>query len=124
MYCRRAGTSSRARWPAGSSEPGAMVDTVAAVAAVLLLTLITMATRVGGVWIMSYVKITPRIEAFLKYMAVSVLISIVVPTTLAAAPRIWMAVAAAAIVAIVTRSALSAMLVGAAVAAAMKNLGM
>ncbi|MBR1156699.1 AzlD family protein [Bradyrhizobium sp. JYMT SZCCT0428] len=101
-----------------------MVDTVAAVAAVLLLTLITMATRVGGVWIMSYVKITPRIEAFLKYMAVSVLIAIVVPTTLAAAPRIWMAVAAAAVVAAVTRSALSAMLVGAAVAAVVKNLGM
>ena len=101
-----------------------MVDTVAAVAAVLLLALITMATRVGGVWIMSYVKITPRIEAFLKYMAVSVLISIVVPATLASAPRIWIAVASAAIVAAVTRSALSAMLVGAAMAAAMKNLAM
>ena len=101
-----------------------MVDTVAAVAAVLLLTLITMATRVGGVWIMSYVEITPRIEAFLKYMAVSVLISIVVPATLAAAPRIWLAVAAAAIVAVVTRSALNAMLVGAAVAAVVKNVVM
>ena len=100
-----------------------MVDTVAAVAAVLLLTLITMATRLGGVWIMSYVEITPRIEAFLKYMAVSVLISIVVPTTLAAAPRIWLAVAAAAVVAVVTRSALSAMLVGAAVAAVVRSLG-
>ena len=101
-----------------------MVDAVAAVAAVLLLTLVTMATRVGGVWMMSYVEITPRIEAFLKYMAVSVLISIVVPTTLAAAPRIWIAVAAAGIVAAVTRSALGAMLVGAALAAAGKNLGM
>ena len=99
-----------------------MVDTVAAFAAVLLLTLVTMATRLGGVWIMSYVEITPRIEAFLKYMAVSVLISIVVPTTIAGAPRIWIAVAAAAIVAAVTRSALSAMLVGAALAAAVKNL--
>lgn len=99
-----------------------MADTVAAVAAVLLLTLVTMATRIGGVWIMSYVKITPRIEAFLKYMAVSVLISIVVPTTIAAAPRIWIAVAAAAIVAAITRSALSAMLVGAALAAVVKNL--
>ena len=101
-----------------------MVDTVAAVAAVLLLTLVTMATRLGGVWMMSYVEITPRIEAFLKYMAVSVLISIVVPATLAAAPRIWIAVAAAGIVAAVTRSALGAMLVGAALAAVGKNLGM
>jgi uncharacterized membrane protein len=100
-----------------------MVDTVAAIAAVLLLTAVTMATRIGGVWIMSYVDITPRIEAFLKYMAVSVLISIVVPTTIAAAPRIWIAVAAAGIVAAITRSALVAMLVGAALAAAVKNLG-
>jgi 4-azaleucine resistance transporter AzlC len=118
------GTSSPARLPAAWSEPGAMVDTVAAIAAVLLLTGVTMATRIGGVWIMSYVEITPRIEAFLKYMAVSVLISIVVPTTIAAAPRIWIAVAAATIVAAVTRSALSAMLVGAALAAVAKNLGM
>jgi uncharacterized membrane protein len=101
-----------------------MVDTVAAVTAVLLLTLVTMATRLGGVWMMSYVEITPRIEAFLKYMAVSVLISIVVPATLAAAPRIWIAVAAAGIVAAITRNALAAMLVGAALAALGKNLGM
>jgi len=101
-----------------------MVDTVAAVAAVLLLTLVTMATRLGGVWMMSHVEITPRIEAFLKYMAVSVLISIVVPTTLAAAPRIWIAVAAAGIVAAITRNALGAMLVGAALAAVVRYLGM
>ena len=100
-----------------------MVDTVAAIAAVLLLTGVTMATRIGGVWIMSYVEITPRIEAFLKYMAVSVLISIVVPTTIAAAPRIWIAVAAAGIVAAVTRNALSAMLVGAVLAAAVEEFG-
>jgi len=99
-----------------------MADTVAAVAAVLLLTLVTIATRVSGVWIMSHVEITPRIEAFLKYMAVSVLISIVVPATIAAAPRIWIAVAAAGIVAALTRSALTAMLVGAALAAAVRNL--
>ena len=47
-----------------------MVDTVAAIGAVLLLTFVTMATRLGGVWMMSHVEITPRIEAFLKYLAV------------------------------------------------------
>jgi uncharacterized membrane protein len=94
-----------------------MVDETAAVGAVLLLMLVTIATRVGGVWIMSYVKITARIEAFLKYMAVSVLISIVVPTTMAAAPRIWLAVGAAVIAMAATGSALSAMLIGTALAA-------
>jgi uncharacterized membrane protein len=98
-----------------------MVDTMAAIGAVLLLTLVTIATRVSGVWIMSYVDITPRIEAFLKYMAVSALVSIVVPITAAAPPRIWLAVAASALVSITTRSALGAMLAGVIVAALAKK---
>ncbi len=101
-----------------------MVEQSVAVGAVLLMTLVTVATRFSGVWIMSFVEITPRIEAFLKYLAVSVLISIVVPATLNASPRIWLAVGAAAIVMAVTRSALGAMLTGAALAAAARNLTM
>jgi uncharacterized membrane protein len=101
-----------------------MVEQSVAVGAVLLMTLVTVATRFSGVWIMSFVEITPRIEAFLKYLAVSVLISIVVPATLNASPRIWLAVGAAAIVMAVTRSALGAMLTGAALAAAARNFTM
>jgi uncharacterized membrane protein len=101
-----------------------MVSDATAVGAVLLLMLITMATRVGGVWIMSYVAITPRIEAFLKYMASGVLIAIVVPGTLSAAPRIWIAVLAAALVMVATRSALGAMLIGTALAAAGRWFGL
>jgi uncharacterized membrane protein len=101
-----------------------MVDSVAAVGAIALLTLVTMATRLGGVWIMSYVTISPRIEAFLKYMAASVLISIVVPATLAAPSRIWLAVAASVATMLVTRSTLAAMLVGAALAAAARIAGL
>lgn len=100
-----------------------MVDAVAAIIAVIVLALVTMATRVGGVWVMSFVTITPRIEAFLKYMSVSVLISIVAATTWAAAPRIWLGVGAAALVMIVSRSAVSAMLAGTALAALSRHLG-
>jgi branched chain amino acid efflux pump len=101
-----------------------MVDEAAAISAVLLLMLVTIATRVGGVWIMSYFEITPRIEAFLKYMATSVLISIVVPTTLAASPRIWIAVGAAAMAMFATGSALSAILIGTALAACARGFGL
>jgi uncharacterized membrane protein len=101
-----------------------MVDAIATISAVLLLAAVTMATRVGGVWIMSYVAITPRIEAFLKYMSVSVLISIVVPTTWTAQPRIWLAVGTAALVMIATRSALGAMLAGTALAAFARGVGL
>ena len=101
-----------------------MVDTIAAIGAVALLAAVTMATRIGGVWIMSTIAITPRIEAFLKTMSVSVLISIVATTTWAAGPRIWMAVATAAVVMVATRSAVGAMLAGTAVAAAARGFGL
>jgi uncharacterized membrane protein len=101
-----------------------MIDTIPAIIAVVLLAAVTMATRVGGVWIMSYVEITPRIEAFLKYMSVSVLISIVVTSAWTAGPRIWMAVGTAALVAVVTRSAVGAMLAGTTLAAFARAFGL
>jgi uncharacterized membrane protein len=101
-----------------------MIDTIPAIIAVVLLAAVTMATRVGGVWIMSYVEITPRIEAFLKYMSVSVLISIVVTSAWTAGPRIWIAVGTAALVAVVTRSAVGAMLAGTTLAAFARAFGL
>jgi hypothetical protein len=53
-----------------------------------------------------------------------VLISIVVPATLAATPRMWFAVGAAGLVMIATRNALGAMVTGAVVAALGKALAM
>jgi uncharacterized membrane protein len=101
-----------------------MVADQTAIIAILLLTAVTVATRLAGVWIMSYVAITPRIEAFLRYMATSVLIAIVVPITLHGTPRIWLAVGAAALVALLTRSAVGAMIAGAVVAAAGHAIGL
>lgn len=105
-----------------------MVDAIAAAGAVALLAVVTMATRFGGVWIMSYVAITPRVEAFLKYMSVSVLISIVAAgtwaSTWAAGPRIWIAVGTAALAMVLTRSALTAMLAGTAIAALARSFGL
>ncbi len=100
-----------------------MVDETAAFGAIALLALTTVATRFAGVWIMSYVTISPRVTAFLRAMAPSVLIAIVVPATWAAAPRIWLAVAASVVVMLATRSALGAMIAGAMLAALARNLG-
>jgi uncharacterized membrane protein len=102
----------------------AALDDIAEIVAVLLMATATAATRVGGVWIMSYVRITPRIEAFLKYMSVSVLISIVVPAARAAGPHVCLAVVAAALVMVVTRNAVGAMLTGTALAAVAKSFGL
>jgi len=102
----------------------AALDGITGIVAVLLMAAATAMTRVGGVWIMSYVRITPRIEAFLKYMSVSVLISIVVPAARAAGPHVWLAVAVAAVVMVATRNAVGAMLTGTALAAFAKGFGL
>ena len=100
-----------------------MVSEAAAVGAVLVMVLVTFATRVAGVWVMSHFAITPRIEAFLKSMGSSVLIAIVVPATVAGTPRLWLAVAAAGIVMAATRNSLVAMIVGTVAAALARAVG-
>ena len=100
-----------------------MVGEAAAVGGVLVMVLVTFATRIAGVWVMSHFRITPRLEAFLKAMGSSVLIAIVVPATLSGPPRLWLAVGAAALVMAVTRNALSAMVVGTLAAALVRGIG-
>lgn len=46
---------------------------------IAVMTLVTVITRFGGVFAMSFVRISPRIESFINTMASSVLIAIVVP---------------------------------------------
>ncbi len=54
--------------------------TTAGVAAlILIMALVTLITRFGGVFVMSFVRISPRIESFINAMASSVLIAIIVP---------------------------------------------
>lgn len=100
------------------------VDAVSAIAAVLLLAVVTMGTRVGGVWMMSYVRITPRVEVFLRYMSLSVLVSIVAPAAWSGGPHVWLGVATAALVMAATRSTLGAMLAGTALAAFARTVGL
>jgi uncharacterized membrane protein len=107
----------------GNAIDGNAVDAIAAVGAILVLAGVTLATRVSGVWLMSYIRITSRVETFLKYMSVSVLIAIVAPATWRAEPHIWLGVAAAALAMVATRSAVGAMLAGTALAAVARGFG-
>jgi len=54
-------------------------NTAGVLALILIMTLVTLVTRFGGVFVMSFVKISPRIESFINTMASSVLIAIIVP---------------------------------------------
>jgi uncharacterized membrane protein len=53
--------------------------TLGVVALIVIMTLVTLVTRFGGVFLMSFVRINPRIESFINTMASSVLIAIIVP---------------------------------------------
>ena len=46
---------------------------------IALMALVTLVTRFGGVFLMSFVKINPRVESFINAMASSVLIAILTP---------------------------------------------
>lgn len=58
-----------------------MIETTSTgvLALIALMTLVTLVTRFGGVFAMSFVRISPRIESFINTMASSVLIAIIVP---------------------------------------------
>lgn len=44
-----------------------------------IMTLVTLVTRFGGPFVMSFVNISPRVESFINTMASSVLIAILTP---------------------------------------------
>lgn len=48
-------------------------------ALIAIMALVTLVTRFGGVYLMSFVRISPRVEGFINAMASTVLIAIVVP---------------------------------------------
>jgi uncharacterized membrane protein len=54
------------------------VDAVTAALAIGGMAVITYATRAGGLWAMDHVPVSPRVESFLRHMASSVIVAIVV----------------------------------------------
>ena len=49
---------------------------------IIIMTIVTIATRWGGIFIMSYIPINSRVQQFIAAMSGSVLIAIVVPMLL------------------------------------------
>ena len=52
---------------------------VGAIAAIVLMAMVTYLTRAGGVFVMSRVPIGPRVERFINAMAGSVLVAVITP---------------------------------------------
>lgn len=85
--------------------------------AVLTMAATIFVLRYSGFAIMSYVKITPRIELFLEKMSISVLVAIVASSISLGGFRTGIAVIVGVAVMLMMRSPIAAMLAGIAVGA-------
>ncbi|MEH6561300.1 MAG: AzlD domain-containing protein [Marinobacter sp.] len=81
-------------------------------ALILIMTLVTLATRFGGVFIMSYVRISPRVESFINTMASSVLIAIIVPMAFAGDAGALAALSVTAVAMLILKKPLPAIAAG------------
>ncbi len=74
--------------------------------------LITYSTRVGGVWLMSRVKPSPLIEAWMRHIPGAVLVAIIAPAALTNGAADALGALAAALVAVRSRSMMLTIAVG------------
>lgn len=54
-------------------------------AAIIAMAVTTYATRVGGLWLLQFVKMTPRVQAALDALPVAVLTAVIAPSSSKAA---------------------------------------
>lgn len=79
--------------------------------------LATLATRISGPVVMRRVRVTPRVEAFLESMSMSVLVALVAGAIASGGLRTGGAVVVAVVVMLALRNAVGAMVSGMALAA-------
>lgn len=87
---------------------------------IAIMALVTLVTRFGGVFLMSFVRISPRIESFINTMASSVLIAIIVPMAVAGDMGALAALVATGVTMLVVRKPLAAISVGLVAAAGVR----
>ncbi|MFO7993537.1 MAG: AzlD domain-containing protein [Marinobacter sp.] len=86
--------------------------TAGILALIAIMTIVTMVTRFGGVFLMSFVTISPRIESFINTMASSVLIAIIVPMAFSGDAGSLAALVVTAVVMLATKKPLPAIAAG------------
>ena len=91
--------------------------------ALLGMALVTYATRIGGLWIVSLATDTPRLARVLQHLATGVLTSLVVAGLADSEAAISPAVAGAIILMRVTGNLMAAIAGAAAIAAAVRAIG-
>lgn len=97
-------------------------STTGVLALIAIMTVVTLATRFGGVFVMSFVRISPRIESFINTMASSVLIAIIVPMAFSGDAGAVAALTVTAVLMLTLRKPLPAIAAGIAAAGVVRYL--
>jgi uncharacterized membrane protein len=93
-------------------------------AAIAVMVAVTVASRLGGYWLMRYVTVTPRVRRMLGALPGSIILAAVAPVVVNGGAVVVLAIAAAVVVAILTRNDFLAVAIGMALAAAVRALGL
>lgn len=88
---------------------------------ILVMALVTLATRWGGVWIMSFVAFNHRIKAFIQGMSGSVLVAILAPIALTGDKGAQLALLTTAVVMLVFKRSLISITAGIVVSAMVRS---
>jgi uncharacterized membrane protein len=88
-----------------------------------VMTAVTVASRLGGYWLMGYVNVTPRVRRMLDALPGSIIVAAALPVAVNGGPVVIFAILAALAVAVMLRNDFIAVIVGMAVAAAARALG-
>jgi len=89
---------------------------------VALMAVVTLATRFGGIWLMGFMPLSAKVEAFLRYLAGSVFVALVVPAVARGGEAAMVAVGVSVAAMLVTRKAVLSMAIGVAAAALFRAL--
>ena len=88
-----------------------------------VMTAVTVASRLGGYWLMRYVDVTPRVRRMLDALPGSIIVAAALPVAVNGGPVVMFAIAAAMAVSIIRRNDFIAVITGMAVAALARALG-
>jgi len=84
---------------------------------------VTVASRLGGYWLMGYVTVTPRVRRMLDALPGSIIVAAALPVAVNGGPVVMFAIVAALLVTIIGRNDFIAVITGMAVAALARALG-
>lgn len=88
-----------------------------------VMTVVTVASRLGGFWLMGYVNVTPRVRRMLDALPGSIIVAASLPVAVSGGAVVLFAIGAAVAITIIRRNEFVAVITGMAVAALARAIG-